>query len=141
MALLMLTYNDLKCKDTRHAKSFDPSADLFRAPSFQASMFISIPKKSTQANTRTRTSISPESPLILKPNKVGISGVPIPKGPCTQIVYTLALKYSLYRYIGPKVYTVWVHGPLGYYRSRDAKCWPCFVFLGAEAAFMSLPGP
>ena len=29
------------------------------------------------------------------------------------IVYALALKYSLYRYIGPKVYTVWVHGPLG----------------------------
>ena len=22
--------------------------------------------------------------------------------------------YSLYRYIGPKVYTIWVHGPLGY---------------------------
>ena len=35
------------------------------------------------------------------------------KGPCAQIVYTLALKYSLYRYIGPKVYTIWVHGPLG----------------------------
>ena len=35
------------------------------------------------------------------------------KGPCTQIVYTLALKYSLYRYIGTKVYTIWVHGPLG----------------------------
>ena len=37
-----------------------------------------------------------------------------PKGPCTQIVYTLALKYSLSRYIGPKVYTIWVHGPLGW---------------------------
>ena len=36
-----------------------------------------------------------------------------PKGPCTHIVYTLALKYSLYRYIGPKVYPIWVHGPLG----------------------------
>ena len=36
-----------------------------------------------------------------------------PKGPCTHIVYTLALKYSLYRYIGPKVYAIWVHGPLG----------------------------
>ena len=36
-----------------------------------------------------------------------------PKGPCTQIVYTLALKYSLYRYIEAKVYTIWVHGPLG----------------------------
>ena len=36
-----------------------------------------------------------------------------PKGPCTHIVCTLALKYSLYRYIGPKVYTIWVHGPLG----------------------------
>ena len=36
-----------------------------------------------------------------------------PKGPCTQIVYTLALKYSLYRYVGTKVYSIWVHGPLG----------------------------
>ena len=35
------------------------------------------------------------------------------KDPCTQIVCTLALKYSLYRYIGPKVYAMWVHGPLG----------------------------
>ena len=30
----------------------------------------------------------------------------------TLTVYTLALKYSLYRYIGPKVYAKWVHGPL-----------------------------
>ena len=36
-----------------------------------------------------------------------------PKGPCTHIVYTLALTWSLYRYIGAKVYTFWVHGPLG----------------------------
>ena len=36
-----------------------------------------------------------------------------PKGPCTHIVCTLALKCSLYRYIGPKVYAMWVHGPLG----------------------------
>ena len=36
-----------------------------------------------------------------------------PKGPCTQIVYTLASKHSLYRYVGPKVHTIWVHGPLG----------------------------
>ena len=36
-----------------------------------------------------------------------------PKGPCAQIVYTLALKYFLYGYLGPKVYTLWVHGPLG----------------------------
>ena len=36
-----------------------------------------------------------------------------PMGPCTQTVYTLALKNSLYRCIGPKVYTFWVHGALG----------------------------
>ena len=41
-------------------------------------------------------------------------GIIIPKGPCTHIAYTLALKYSLYGCIGPKVYTIWVHGPLGY---------------------------
>ena len=37
----------------------------------------------------------------------------VPKGPCTHIVYTLALKCSLYRYFGPKVYAIWAHGPLG----------------------------
>ena len=36
-----------------------------------------------------------------------------PKGPCTQIVDTLALMSSLYTYFGAKVYTIWVHGPLG----------------------------
>ena len=40
-----------------------------------------------------------------------------PKGPCTQIVYILALKYSLCRYIGPKVFSIWEHGPLG--EARD----------------------
>ena len=34
-----------------------------------------------------------------------------PKGPCTHIVDTLTLKYSLYKYIGPKVSTIWVQGP------------------------------
>ena len=33
--------------------------------------------------------------------------------PCAQIVHTLALKYSLYKYIGAKVYTIRVHEPLG----------------------------
>ena len=37
----------------------------------------------------------------------------LPKGPCTQIVYTLALKYLYRDYIKAKVYTIWVHGPLG----------------------------
>ena len=40
-------------------------------------------------------------------------GFNTPKGPCTHIVYTLALKYSLYRYIGPKEYAKGVHGPFG----------------------------
>ena len=39
-----------------------------------------------------------------------------PKGPCTERVYTLALKWSLYGYIGAKVCTIWVHGPLGHDR-------------------------
>ena len=47
---------------------------------------------------------------------------PSPKGPCTHTVYTLALKYSLYRYIGPKVYAVWVHGPLGYESAKKTTC-------------------
>ena len=36
-----------------------------------------------------------------------------PKGPCTPMVYTLTVKYPPYRYIGPKVYTIWVHGRFG----------------------------
>ena len=28
-------------------------------------------------------------------------------------IYTLTLKYSLYRYFGPKVYTIWAHEPAG----------------------------
>ena len=37
----------------------------------------------------------------------------IPKGLCTQIVYTLAPTYLYRDYIKAKVYTIWVHGPLG----------------------------
>ena len=37
-----------------------------------------------------------------------------PKGPCTQIVDTLALKYLYKDYIKAKVYAIWVHGPLGF---------------------------
>ena len=36
-----------------------------------------------------------------------------PKGPCTQIVYTFAPKYLNRDYCKAKVYTIWVHGPLG----------------------------
>ena len=38
----------------------------------------------------------------------------MPKGPCTQIVDTLALKYLNRDYFKAKVYTTWVHGPLGF---------------------------
>ena len=37
----------------------------------------------------------------------------IPEGPCTQIVDTLALKYLNRDYFKAKVYSIWVHGPLG----------------------------
>ena len=39
----------------------------------------------------------------------------VPKDPCTQTVYALASKLSLYRYFLAKVYTMWVHGPLRMY--------------------------
>ena len=35
------------------------------------------------------------------------------KGPCTQIVHTLAPKYLCRDYFNAKVYAIWVHGPLG----------------------------
>ena len=35
----------------------------------------------------------------------------IPKGPCTQIVYTSAPMYLNRDYFKAKVYTIWVHGP------------------------------
>ena len=34
------------------------------------------------------------------------------KGPCTQIVYTLAPKYLYRDYFQANVFTLWVHGPL-----------------------------
>ena len=36
-----------------------------------------------------------------------------PKGPCTEIVDTLPPKYLYRDYFNAKVYTIWVHGPLG----------------------------
>ena len=36
-----------------------------------------------------------------------------PKGPCTQIVDTLAVMWSLHRYFSANAYTTWLHGPLG----------------------------
>ena len=33
----------------------------------------------------------------------------------------MALKYSLYRYLGPKVCIIWVHGPLGVSSSDQKK--------------------
>ena len=55
------------------------------------------------------------------------SQAPNPKGPCTQIVYTLALKWSLCRYIGAKVYTIWAHGPLG--KSNNSAFYIALRFL------------
>ena len=42
-----------------------------------------------------------------------------PKGPCAQIVYTLALKYLYTDYSKAKVNSIWVHGPLGFGRIAD----------------------
>ena len=43
----------------------------------------------------------------------GIGKRNAPKGPCTHIVYTLVPKYIYRDYCKAKVYTIWVHGPLG----------------------------
>ena len=41
------------------------------------------------------------------------SGLLSPKGPCTQIVYTLGSMYLHRDYFKANVYTIWVHGPSG----------------------------
>ena len=43
-----------------------------------------------------------------------------PKGPCTQIVYTLGPMYLYREYFKAKVYPIWVHGPLGPVNDRAA---------------------
>ena len=43
------------------------------------------------------------------------SDVQYPKGPCTQIVYTLGPMHLYGEYFQAKVCTVWLHGPLGVY--------------------------
>ena len=47
--------------------------------------------------------------------------IDFPKGPCIQIVYTLALEYLYRGYIKAKVHTIWAHGPLGLW------CWGGYV--------------
>ena len=43
-----------------------------------------------------------------------------PQSPCAQLVYhALALKYSLYRWFGAEVYSIWVHGPSGLVYSEE----------------------
>ena len=41
-----------------------------------------------------------------------------PKAPCPEIVCTLAPKYQCRDYFKAKVYTIWVHGSLGFMRQR-----------------------
>ena len=69
---------------------------------------------------------SPISPCVVRPLPNGSDfalgeSLPIfigcgafPEGPCTEIVYTLAPKYLYRDYFKAKVYTIWVHGPLGF---------------------------
>ena len=56
-----------------------------------------------------------KSPLITTHESPSSRGtLIIPKGPCTQIVYTLVPMYLYTEYFKAKVYTIWLHGPLGY---------------------------
>ena len=71
--------------------------------------FVELCLLSSRVQTCQMLQSQPKAPNLQSPIQ---KPEPFPKGPCTQIVYTLALKYSLYRYIGAKVYTIWVHGPL-----------------------------
>ena len=41
-----------------------------------------------------------------------VEGIQFPKGPCAQVVYTLAPKYLKREYFMAKVYASWVHGTL-----------------------------
>ena len=49
---------------------------------------------------------------LAKRDSCDVSAALLPKGPCTQIVYTLGPMYPLREYFKAKVYTIWVHGPL-----------------------------
>ena len=67
-----------------------------------------------------------------------------PKGPCTQIVYTLGPMYLHREYFKANVYTIWVHGPLGKAvvretdllseSSRRGLCAPLVLSAGIPAA-------
>ena len=66
------------------------------------------PEKAWYYRTRLRSRFKEPSEL-LRPSMFASS-----KGPCTQIVYTLALKYLYRDYTEAKVYDIWVHGPSGF---------------------------
>ena len=44
-----------------------------------------------------------------------------PKGPCTQIVYTLGPMYLYREYFKANVYTISVHGPLGLRQDQELR--------------------
>ena len=75
---------------------------------------ICLREKDTHPNKSFAPHGIPGALMVQVPNYHILSQL-IPKGPCTQIAYTLAPKHLYRDYFKAKVYTVWVHGPLGYY--------------------------
>ena len=67
--------------------------------------------------TPLRVPMNDEAPWFLQTvdlmRQIRTDSMPDPKGPCTRIVYTLGPMYLYREYFKTKVYTIWVHGPLG----------------------------
>ena len=65
-----------------------------------------------------------------------------PKGPCTQIVYTLASMYLYRDYFKANAYTISAHGPLGIGKSfRRGSRRSVAGFLGSRVAALSSANP
>ena len=66
--------------------------------------------------------------------EISTTSLLFPKGPCTQIVYTLALKYSYRDYIKAKIYSVWAHGSLLFVLvGKAVSCRDTYSHLGITA--------
>ena len=75
--------------------------------------------------------------LVLKPAR--IPPLLTAFNPKPLIVYTLALKYSLCRYIGPNVYTIWAHGPL-YPKPLQIPLYiPLYIFIDPLKGSLMVP--
>ena len=84
-----------------------------------------------RASMKAATLFGPESPGESQATEFTSL---FPKGPCTQIVYTLSPMFRYREYFKAKVYTIWAHGPLALH-VLQARCATITLTLQTQPFF------